>query len=158
MARVLISTARVSDAAQSQKDTPTYLSSQACSFGRSRRTAQAARHGITSMGNTFQSIALNELKKVTPSTGCSTGTTSGTSRATATFISTVYVTTPAMFPPSLPVTTAHAVAVGHIMQSIAASKPSRRGMPGTNASSSASAAKEQHWISSSQSIHLWGRS
>ena len=53
-----------------------------------------------------------------------------------------------MSPPSLPVTTAHAVAVGHIMHSMKASIPSRSGICGTKCSNKASRANEPHCTSS----------
>ena len=85
------------------------------------------------------------------------GTISGTSTDTARLISTVYVTTPAMLPPSLPVTTAQAVAVGQIRQSIAASTPWRSGSSGQKYSSSDRPTNSPPCTSSSQPIQRCGR-
>jgi hypothetical protein len=62
-----------------------------------------------------------------------------------------------MLPPSLPVTTAQAVAVGQTRQSMAASTPARKRIPGTRINSSASPANESACTSSNQPIQRCGR-
>ena len=94
---------------------------------------------------------------VNPAIGWISGTISGTSTATTRLISTVYVTTPAILPPSLPVTTAQAVAVGQIRHSIAASTPARAGTAGHRISTSASPTNVSDCTSSSQPIQRCGR-
>ena len=78
-------------------------------------------NGHSRSGNTLPRIIRNEEIKPTPTCGCMTGTTSGTRKAVTRFIRMVYEVRCAALPPSFPVTTAAAVAVGQIRHNIAPS-------------------------------------
>ena len=72
-----------------------------------------------SSGKTLVRMRLNAAMNVISACGYSKGTVSGTTTDTARLMMMVYITTCDMSPPNLPVTTAQAVAVGHIIQSMA---------------------------------------
>ena len=101
---------------------------------------------------------LKAIQKSRPATGATIGIISGTSMAARMFIRTMYVVIPGISPPSLWVTTAAAVAVGHIMQSMALWIRTMASAPGnlfisTNAPRP-SRVKDPPWISRSHQCHL----
>ena len=115
-----------------------------------------------SKGNTFAKISPKDVQKSRADSGCINGITTGTSKAARRFIRTVYVVIPGTSPPSLRVTTAAAVAVGQIKQSIALSISTTLFSAATGSSltmptaTSPSTTKRPPWISSSHQCHLCG--
>ena len=79
---------------------------------------KAIKKGASNNGNTLPRILQNANQKVNPSWGSTNGKTKGTRTAPNKLDNKVYVVNVAAFPPSLPVITAAAVAVGQIKQTI----------------------------------------
>ena len=73
------------------------------------------------MGNTLERMFENSVINVTPPIEFINGKSRGTTIAAVTFDNIVYVTNAPVLPPSFPVITAAAVAVGHIKHTIAPS-------------------------------------
>ena len=109
-------------------------------------------------------MRLNASQNVIPAIGWMSGTISGTSTAARMFIRTMYVVMPGTSPPSLRVTTAAAVAVGHIRQSIALSIRTLASCapPGRyleiRTTPRPRTVKSPPWIRSSHQCHLCGLS
>ena len=78
----------------------------------------ARSRGHISNGNTLPMMSANDCTNPCVAAGCTRGTINGTSREVHRFIITVYNVSEPALPPSLPVTTAAAVAVGQMKQSI----------------------------------------
>ena len=93
--------------------------------GKKALTNSAHNNGHRSSGNTLHIIIKKDSASDIPSIGCDMDRNTGATNATAMFICIVYDTKDAEFPPSLAVMTAAAVAVGHTVQSMAASRSTR---------------------------------